>query len=262
LYKVRGQRQETPEVTKPAHVMAEMTWPEFKAARSSIDLAIIPLGATEQHGPHGTYAVDTGRADGFGRRLAERLYPRAIVVPALPYGISEHHMAFPGTVSLSGPTYIKVLEELVESLYRHGFRKFLFPNAHGGNKPALDMLMSQITARYGREVKAAWFVISRMAAEVYAAETHSPIMGHACEGEMSQSMVLAPSTVRQSALSKAELHFTPADWKRRKDFHEAQFWDEISASGDLGDATKANPELGEKIVATALDNLEAILVDF
>lgn len=251
-----------PIADKPAHVMAEMTWPEFQAARAGIDLAIIPLGATEQHGPHGTYAVDTGRADGFGRRLAERLYPRAIVVPALPYGISEHHMAFPGTVSISGPTYIKVLEELVDSLYRHGFRKFLFPNAHGGNKPALDILMSQISARYGSEVKAAWFVISRMAAEVYAEHVHSDITGHACEGEMSQAMVLAPTTVRQSALARADLKFSKSDWKRRKDFHEAQYWNEISHSGDLGDATLSTPELGEMIVTVALDNLEDILRDF
>ena len=245
----------------PLYLLAEMTWPELKEALDTVDLAVIPLGATEQHGPHGTFAVDTGRAEGFAHRLGERLYPRAVVCPTVPYGISPHHMSFPGTITLTGSTFIKVLDEIVESLYRHGLRKFFFANSHGGNRPGLEILMGQLTAKYN-DVKAAHCGISRMAGEVYAKETHSEIMGHACEGEMSQAMVLAPYTVRTEALARADLNYTLEDWERRKVFSVAQTWDKITASGDLGDATKASPELGEKIVTTALDNLVECLRNF
>jgi creatinine amidohydrolase len=248
-------------VSDQVYLLSEMTWPEFQAARNEIDLAIIPLGATEQHGPHGTYAIDTGRAEGFAKRLGERLYPRAVVCPVLPYGISPHHMRFPGTITLSGATYMKVLEEIVDSLYQHGLRKFFFPNSHGGNRPALELFMGQLSYRY-RDIKAAHCVISRMARKVYAAETHSPIMGHACEGEMSQAMVLAPYTVREEALQKATIKYTPQQWSRRQVFQTAETWDEISEHGDVGDATKSTPELGEKIVTAALDNLVECLRDF
>ena len=188
---------------------------ELKEALDTVDLAVIPLGATEQHGPHGTFAVDTGRAEGFARRLGERLYPRAVICPVIPYGFSPHHMSFPGTITLTGSTYLKILEEIVDSLYRHGLRKFFFANSHGGNRPPLEILMGELTARYS-DVKAAHCVISRMAREVYAAETHSAIMGHACEGEMSQAMVLAPYTVRTEALERADLKYTEEQWERRK----------------------------------------------
>jgi creatinine amidohydrolase len=248
-------------VSNSLYLLAEMTWPEFEVARETIDLAVIPLGATEQHGPHGTFAIDTGRAEGFAKRLGERLYPRAVVCPVVPYGISPHHMGFPGTITLTGATFIKVLEEIVDSLYRHGMRKFFFPNSHGGNRPALELLMGELTYKYP-DVKAAHCVISRMAGKVYAAETHSDIMGHACEGEMSQAMVLAPYTVRTEALKRADIKYSLAQWERRKVFPTALTWDEITASGDLGDATKASPELGEKIVSVALDNLVECLREF
>jgi creatinine amidohydrolase len=87
-------------------------------------------------------------------------------------------------------------------------------------------------------------------------------MGHACEGEMSQAMVLAPYTVRTEALKRADIKYSLAQWERRKVFPTALTWDEITASGDLGDATKASPELGEKIVSVALDNLVECLREF
>lgn len=248
-------------MSKPLYLLSEMTWPELKKAFDTVDLAVIPLGATEQHGPHGTFAVDTGRAEGFARRLGERLYPRAVICPVVPYGFSPHHMSFPGTMTLTGATYLKVLEEIVASLYQHGLRKFFFANSHGGNRPPLEILMGELTAKYS-DVKAAHCVISRMAREVYAEETHSAIMGHACEGEMSQCMVLAPYTVRTEALQRANLKYTEEQWERRKVFPVAETWDAITHSGDVGDATLANAELGEKIVTTALDNLVECLRDF
>lgn len=121
------------------YVLWEMTWPELEAAMAEIRLVVIPVGATEQHGPHATFATDAVRAYEFSLRLAERLYPEVLVVPVMPFGVSPHHMTFPGTITLSGETFMQVLYEVVESLAEHGFERFLFVNGHGGNRPALEL---------------------------------------------------------------------------------------------------------------------------
>src|SRR5262245_47992308 len=80
-----------------AHVLEEMTWPEVRDALPDLKVVLLPTGSTEQHGPNTSFATDTGRADGFSKRVAARMFPRALAVPPIGYGISYHHMRFPGS---------------------------------------------------------------------------------------------------------------------------------------------------------------------
>jgi creatinine amidohydrolase len=248
-------------VTDTAFVLSEMTWPEAKTALTQVQAALIPVGSFEQHGPHGTFEVDTGRAIGFGRLLAARMYPHVVLAPAVGFGVSFHHMNFPGTITLQPETFMALLYDVVWSLKQHGLGKFLILNGHGGNIPALGMLIVKLRVELG--VKAAWTSFTSLAREVLQERISSASKGHACEGEMSQALYLAPHTARPEA-------FVPGEYKGYPFRHLGEgfnlaypySFDEITSNGALGDATQASPELGRDIVELALKNAVEFLEDF
>lgn len=244
-----------------AFVLSEMTWPEAKESLAQARAALVPVGSFEQHGPNGTFEVDSGRAYGFGKLLAARMYPQAVLAPAVSIGVSYHHMNFPGTITLRPETFMAVVYDVVWSLHQHGIEKFLILNGHGGNIPSLGVLIVKLREELG--VKVAWTSFTSLGREVIQARVTSESKGHACEGEMSQAMVLAPHTVRQEA-------FVPGEFKGYPYRHlgegfnlaYAYRFDEITANGALGDATLASEELGREIIETALKYAVEFLQDF
>ncbi len=234
-----------------AYVLAEMTWPEFRDALSAIEVALIPVGSTEQHGPGGTFGVDHGRAEAFARRLAARLYPRAVSVPAVPYGVSPHHMRFPGTITLTPDVFIAVCEQIVDSLYAHGLRRFFFLNGHGGNRASLGVLLQKLMVKY-EDARAAWTSFTTLAPQALAAHVRSPVSGHACEGELSQAMVLAPWAVREGAAGPGRVLAGVEPLGRQPAIEVSRRFDEITADGALGNGALASREIGDAIVEEAL----------
>jgi creatinine amidohydrolase len=119
----------------------ENTWKELHEAR--VDTAIVTFGAVEQHGHHLPLGTDWIIADAMGRALAEALGEDVLLLPAMPYGNSREHMAFPGTITLRPATLAAVLDDIVESLRHHRIRTVIVFSAHGGNwilKPTLREL--------------------------------------------------------------------------------------------------------------------------
>jgi len=112
--------------------LAECTWPAAeRLARDPRALVILPLGAVEQHGPHLPLLVDWLGAEELARRLAPRLGRagyRVVLAPSLPYGASPLAERWPGTVSLSRPTLVRLIVEIVRGLARHGFGRFVLAN--------------------------------------------------------------------------------------------------------------------------------------
>jgi creatinine amidohydrolase len=244
-----------------AFVLQKMTWPEAKEALTRAKVGLVPVGSFEQHGPNGTFEVDTGRAYGFGKLLAARLYPEAIVAPAVTMGVSYHHMNFPGTVTLRAETFLSVVYDVVWSLQQHGLEKFLLLNGHGGNIPALGVLIVKLREELG--VKAAWTSFTSLASDVLKDRVTSESSGHACEGEISQALYLAPHTVRQEALTAGEFKGYPyANLGQGFQLGYAYRFDEITANGALGDARLASEELGREIVEAALQRALEFLEDF
>src|ERR671912_979269 len=94
--------------------LARMTSPEAAEALAGAEVALIPVGATEQHGPNMSLETDTAVAYQLALHTAAALHPRAVVTPPLPYGVSYHHMSFPGTMTLSPETFQAVVLEVVE----------------------------------------------------------------------------------------------------------------------------------------------------
>src|ERR671939_106242 len=127
-------------------LLANMTWPEAQAALAAADVVIVPTGSTEQHGPGMLLRTDTSIAAAVAERVANRLRPRAVVTPALPFGLSAHHMRFPGTLSLQPDTFMAVVLDVMRSLEAHGARRVFLLNGHGGNQAALGAIPADAVA--------------------------------------------------------------------------------------------------------------------
>jgi len=131
------------------HRLEELPWPaveQYLTARES-PTVIVPIGSTEQHGPHLPLAVDAFQA----RDLAEEIAVAADVLtaPLLPYGDADHHLGFPGTISLSTETVVSVLTDVYDSLVGHGFENVVTVNGHRiANLPAIETAMQQSAARH------------------------------------------------------------------------------------------------------------------
>jgi hypothetical protein len=134
--------------------LARMTSPEAAEALAGAEVALIPVGATEQHGPNMSLETDTAVAYQLALHTAAALHPRAVVTPPLPYGVSYHHMSFPGTMTLSPETFQAVVLEVVESLRQHGVERFFIIDGHAGNQGALDVLMTKL--RFQKRIRAAY----------------------------------------------------------------------------------------------------------
>lgn len=247
---------------KPVLYLPDLTWPEFNEALPNIRAAIIPVGSTEQHGPHGRFQMDSACSREFSIRLGQLLYPQILVTTPVAIGVSEHHMSFPGTITLQPNTLVNVLIDIASSLHRHGLRRFFFVNGHGGNTPALTIATNHICHALGD--KAAWATLPYdVVRDVSAEFVTSPVSGHSCENEISMLLYLWPDAVKKDSLAKGQVRKGIAESPGRKlGIHEAYFFDYLTENGALGDATKASLEFGQQAVELALERMVVYMKDF
>lgn len=116
-------------------LLAEMTWPEVRERLSKTDIALVPIGSTEQHGPHLPLQTDTFIAYEIAKRAAEMVKEdvKAVVAPPIPFGVSSEWMSKPGTITLSPDTCAAIVKDVCMSLLHHGFRKIVIVNGHASN---------------------------------------------------------------------------------------------------------------------------------
>ncbi len=128
--------------------ISDMNWMQVEAYLREDDRAVLPLGSTEQHA-YLSLSVDSILAERIAVEAAE---PVGVpVFPVLAYGITPYFLAYPGTVSLRISTYLDVVRDILDSLARHGFKRLLIVNGHGGNSPAQSFVGEWLTAH--REVR-------------------------------------------------------------------------------------------------------------
>src|SRR4051794_19384493 len=217
-------------------LFAELTRTDLSALAPDA-LAVVPLGATEQHGPHLPTGTDFFHAEWVAREAAVRAADRTslVVTPTLPFGSSEHHFPFGGTISLPTTVYYEAVTAIVESLHRDGFRKVFLVNGHGGNHELIQLVARDAALRLPIAVaasswwNAAWDVmVAAGALEV------GRLPGHAGGFETSLVMAMRPELVdadrlpdREPAPSPPDLRFPPL---LREERHG--FWQSIEGYSD------------------------------
>jgi creatinine amidohydrolase len=246
--------------------LARMTSPEASEALASAEVALLAVGATEQHGPNMTLETDTAVAYQLALRIATTLYPRAVVAPPLPYGVSYHHMKFPGTMTLSPETFQAVVLEVVNSLRQHGIERFFIVDGHAGNQGALDVLMTKLRFQMG--LRAAYLFYFTLVDDVIREGVKTERWGHACEVETSMGLALQPDIVRGEALELGKVRSTALPYSNTVGplkLGVPLSFDEITENGALGDARLASEafgqELADAVVSRSVEFLERFLAE-
>jgi len=248
---------------RPWYEMGEMTSVEFREAMKTVRLALIPVGATEQHGPNLGLATDYVVGYRLAQRIAARMHPRAVVVPPLPFGISYHHTGFAGTITLTAESFIAVCTDIAKSLKSNGINHVLFVNGHNGNTAILNVVTTKLHYELG--IRAATSFYFQQAADRVKAHAKTPRFGHACEVETSVVMALAPELVRKEALQPGDMIDTGLKYA----FNNQPFFLQVpvpfheqTRNGAFGDARLANVEAGNDIVDTAVNRTLEFLEGF
>jgi creatinine amidohydrolase len=244
-------------MTLPKRDWMEMTWADIAAAGEAVRrwIAVLPLAAVEQHGPHLPLGVDAYIAEAYLARV-RKILPEALPVTFLPVqrvGVSAEHLGYPGTLTLSAATAIKAWTEIGESLARAGLRKLLLVTSHGGNVAAMELAARDLRTRLGMlAVTVGWHRFGYPEGTFSGEERRHGIHG----GDIETSLMLAamPDTVRTEKAAQA----TPATIAMAREFkwlgayRPAGFaWmtQDLNATGAVGDATQASAAKGEAALA-------------
>ena len=214
--------------------LADLTWPE--AAGRSQAVLVVPLGATEQHGPHLPVSTDTDVATALARRVAGR--SDVVVAPALPYGASGEHAGFAGTLSIGQEALELVVVELVRSA-AGSFGRVLLLSAHGGNAAPLARAVARLRAEQ-HDVRA-WS--PRWRGDAHAGRTETSVqlaLGGRVRPGLGQAGATAPLAELLPELRRSGVRG-------------------VSPNGVLGDPAGAAADEGNRLLADAAADLAAVL---
>ena len=232
--------------------LSEATWPEIRDCES--DHAILPVGSTEQHGPHAPLGTDVKTAaavaaagvDAYRERTGEDVP----IAPAIPVGVAAEHRAFDGTLWVSPETFRTYVRETVASLAHHGFDRVVIVNGHGGNTDALR----EVTGTISREddayaVAFTWFD---------SIDTEEE-MGHGGPVETSLLYHIDDEAIREANVAVAREGASDGWGEWVAGVNLAHDSDEFSDNGVVGDPTAATAALGERLLARSGEGLADLL---
>ena len=238
----------------PPRDWTDIHWPDIAAVGRARWIAVLPLAATEQHGPHLPVGTDVMIAEAHLARVRELLpdHIPATFLPVQPVGISTEHIDYPGTLTLPTEVALKTWMALGESVARAGIRKLVMVTSHGGNSAAMTLVAQDLRARYGMlAVTTGWYRFGAPDGLFSAEELRHGIHGGAVE----TSIMLAryPQAVRNEAVAD----FPSSGITMEKDYRwlsasrPAPFaWQiqDLHESGAVGNATKASAEKGQRML--------------
>lgn len=250
----------------PPRFWADLTTRDFAALDAARTVAVLPLGATEQHGPHLPLGVDSRLADGLVQ-AALPLLPAALPVLFLPtqtVGLSPEHARFAGTLTLSAETVIRVWKEIGAGVARAGLRKLVLFNAHGGHAGAMDIVARELRESLDLLVySVSWFNLPLADAQGRPLALDRFDV-HAGESETAMMLALAPERVRMELARD----FRPTSEQRARDYpilgngRSAKLgWamQDYHPQGAAGNAAAATAAQGQALIDAAARALAQLL---
>lgn len=245
---------------------AEMTRGELQELAATATV-IVPVGSTEQHGPHLPVCTDTAIMSAIAERAAARAMATevpVVVLPPLPFGFAHHHLPFGGTVSIGLSVYMDVLAEIGKSLVADGFRSIVYLNGHGGNDAPVRAIGDRLVFDEGLDVHVAGTSYWTVGAEAL----HSldldvgPVPGHAGGFETSCLMALRPDLLRATEVPEPEDEWQPLATAATAAaaVRRPGIWEE--SDGRTDDSAKADRGTGERILAAVGVAVGDFVIDF
>jgi creatinine amidohydrolase len=237
--------------------LALSTWQEVEEYLQKSRGIIIPIGSTEQHGPNGLIGTDHLDAEFVSRGVGDKI--GALIGPTLTIGMSQHHLSFAGSITLRPSTLIAVVGDVVKSLVRHGFERFLFINGHGGNVATATAAFDEIYATTslagpGSPVRCKMVFwsggprCSALADELYGDANG----GHATAGEVSLSQYYQPDFIKHAQMS-------PKIAPKNPGFYDSDDYRRKFADGRIGsDPSLSSPEDGKRLYEVAVEDMVEI----
>jgi creatinine amidohydrolase len=238
----------------PPRDWTDIHWPDIAGLEPARWIAVLPLAATEQHGPHLPVGTDVMIAEAYLARVRELLADTvpATFLPVQPVGISTEHIDYPGTLTLPTDVALKTWMALGESVARAGIKKLVMVTSHGGNSAAMTLVAQDLRAQHGLlAVTTGWSRFGAPEGLFSADELRHGIHGGAVE----TSIMLArnPQHVRNKEIAD----FRPASMTMEKDYRRlsahrpaAFAWQaqDLHPDGAAGDATMASADKGERLL--------------
>ena len=241
--------------------LEELSWSEVKAALDAgVKTVIIVTASIEQHGPHLPTMTDTAIGHALGERLARKL-GKALMAPVIRPGCSDHHLAFPGSLSIPREVFIETVIAYVRSLAPHGFDTFVLLSSHGGNFAALEEAAKRLRVEPAPGVRiidfagrAALIETMRVMVET-AAQMGAPQDVDAIHAEVTETsiMMLRHPALVAPGLERGYLGRIDTDDLFRRGLRA------ITPNGILGDARGANPQIGEAVLERLAEHLAGMV---
>ena len=235
--------------------LADISWTDAKALFEETDVALLPVGSTEQHGPHNPLGTDHLVAAAFSRVIGDKT--GVPVLPVIPIGVSEHHRHFTGTAWVPPQIFRDYVKAVILSIANHGIRKILIVNGHGGNTAALMEVAGELRRKCG------------IFAAVLSAFPLS-LTGHADARETSVNLYFHKDLVKMERAvdTKQKERLGPLKVKGFNNIGPAQYaWDtvDLTDTGVIGDAgemirsTTASEEMGRKLMEPYIEEVAALV---
>jgi creatinine amidohydrolase len=244
-------------------LFAEMNREQLRMAAAEA-LVVLPIGATEQHGPHLPTGTDVFAVESVSREAAAQVPAEipVVVTPTLPFGSSHHHFVFGATLSLSTETYYRVLCDLLESLITDGFTRIFVVNGHGGNHELAQLAARDMALRHPVRVAAGsyWNVAW---SDLVAAKAHRGrrLPGHAGDFETSMMLSLRPDLIPADTPHRdGEFDTDPSGAQAAYRDERHGWWRDINGFTDSPD--RGSAENGELFRAAIVAGLARAFEDF
>jgi creatinine amidohydrolase len=251
----------------------EKTWKDIGTMTDKV--VVVPLGSMEQHGHHLPLLTDTMICAEFAKRAEAALGDEVLFLPVLWLGASDHHRAFPGTVSVNNQLYTQIIIDVLESLIGAGFKRIIFLNAHGGNELPGFSGIYEVQRRH-REQKELWIIfaswmevanqqIARLT-DLFDYDWVQKRVIHACELETSMILRLTPKLVKvEDAVgtrSAFPSKFYVSDFSSPSRVATLRPFDHHSKTGAFGYPEKGTEAKGEALLDLAAKEIIALIAEF